>query len=479
VSNPNLFISYSWSNPDHEEWVLDLATELRDSGINVILDKWDLKEGNDANAFMEQMVSKPEIEKVLLICDEKYVQKTNDRSGGVGTEAQIISSEIYSKQDQDKFVAVVKERDDNGDAYLPTYYKSRIYIDMSDQSTNVKNFEKLLRWIYDKPLHQKPELGDKPKFLDENNNSVSLGTSVVFKRASNALKNDKDYASAALEEYFSKLSSEIEKLRLSGDEKPFDEAVIESIESFIPYRNQAIEIFLTIALYNDCDENRVRIHRFFEKLLPYLSKTNNTNRYKEGDFDNFRFIIHELFLYAVAALVKYERFDSANYLMQNEYYISGHPEFGGNNLASYSEFRRYMRSLEDRNNRLKKNRLSIRADLLKNRCKETGIEFRYLMQADLILYLRHQIDYQEVYHDWWPETLLYASHFSGPFEIFARSRSSKYFDNVKVLLGVESKNELEKLWKEFETGKRKIPRWQFDSFSPKNLIGYDELCRKT
>lgn len=53
MENPKLFISYSWSNPTHEQWVIDLATELTQSGVHVILDKWDLKEGNDSVVFME------------------------------------------------------------------------------------------------------------------------------------------------------------------------------------------------------------------------------------------------------------------------------------------------------------------------------------------------------------------------------------------------------------------------------------------
>lgn len=36
------FISYLWSNAIHENWVIDLSTELRNSGVDVILDKWDL-----------------------------------------------------------------------------------------------------------------------------------------------------------------------------------------------------------------------------------------------------------------------------------------------------------------------------------------------------------------------------------------------------------------------------------------------------
>jgi hypothetical protein len=37
--NLRTFISYSWSSPEHEEWVLGLATELEESGVDVILDK--------------------------------------------------------------------------------------------------------------------------------------------------------------------------------------------------------------------------------------------------------------------------------------------------------------------------------------------------------------------------------------------------------------------------------------------------------
>jgi TIR domain len=83
MESPKLFISYSWSNPDHEAWVLQLATELRESGVDVILDKWDLKEGHDANAFMEKMVSDPSIQKVALICDKMYAEKTDGRRGGL------------------------------------------------------------------------------------------------------------------------------------------------------------------------------------------------------------------------------------------------------------------------------------------------------------------------------------------------------------------------------------------------------------
>ncbi|MEZ5718033.1 MAG: toll/interleukin-1 receptor domain-containing protein [Burkholderiaceae bacterium] len=57
MNAPRLFISYSWSNPRLGNWVVDLANELVASGIDVVLDKWDLREGHDAIAFMEKMVT--------------------------------------------------------------------------------------------------------------------------------------------------------------------------------------------------------------------------------------------------------------------------------------------------------------------------------------------------------------------------------------------------------------------------------------
>ena len=84
MSAPKLFISYSWSNSQHEQWVIELATSLRESGIDVILDKWDLKEGHDAYAFMEKMVSDPDIEKVAIICDKTYSEKADDAQYRIG-----------------------------------------------------------------------------------------------------------------------------------------------------------------------------------------------------------------------------------------------------------------------------------------------------------------------------------------------------------------------------------------------------------
>ncbi|ARF70799.1 hypothetical protein B7C51_25350 (plasmid) [Paenibacillus larvae subsp. pulvifaciens] len=119
IPKPKVFISYSWTSLTHENWVLTLASRLMENGVDVVLDKWDLKEGHDIYVFMESMVSSPEIVKVLVICDKGYGEKANDRRGGVGTETQIISAEVYSRTNQEKFIPIVAERGEGGSRIFP------------------------------------------------------------------------------------------------------------------------------------------------------------------------------------------------------------------------------------------------------------------------------------------------------------------------------------------------------------------------
>ena len=479
VLPPKLFISYSWTSPDHEAWVLVLATELCESGVDVILDKWDLKEGHDAHAFMEKMVTDPEIRKVLLICDKAYVAKADSRAGGVGTEAQIISGEVYNAIDQGKFVAVVKERHEDGQACLPTYYKSRIYIDLSDQSAYSENFDRLLRWVHDKPLYKKPSIGDIPSFLNTEHHSVSLTTSSRFRRAIETVRADRESAEGAVVDYFDCLISEIGKLRIVNDVagKEFDDRVIESITAFLPYRNEAIELFEAIALYRDTEDMRRALHRFFEGLIPYMEYPPGTTSFQDWEYDNFKFIVHELFLYCIAALIRHERFAATAELMATEYYVPDLPGYK-DVMFSYEIIRQHMRSLEHRNGRLSLNRLSIRADMLEQRCKGTGVPFRDLMQADFILFIRDHVDRPDASWHWWPETLLYLYRNPAPFEVFARSQSARYFERAKVLLRVASKTDLIPLLDRFDNDRRLVPSWQGNSFWPKALMAFDEIESK-
>ena len=76
-------------------------------GVEVILDVWDLEEGNDTHAFMEQCINEPTITNVLILLDPIYAKKANAHIGGVGTETQIISAKVYREVEQDKFIPII------------------------------------------------------------------------------------------------------------------------------------------------------------------------------------------------------------------------------------------------------------------------------------------------------------------------------------------------------------------------------------
>ena len=84
-------MSYSHDDRDHKAWVAALATRLRDKGVDVILDQWDLGFGDDVPKFMEKGVRASRY--VLMVCTEAYVKKADDGKGGVGYEAMIVTGQ--------------------------------------------------------------------------------------------------------------------------------------------------------------------------------------------------------------------------------------------------------------------------------------------------------------------------------------------------------------------------------------------------
>jgi hypothetical protein len=478
MTAPKTFISYSWSSPDHQEWVLDLATQLRENGVDVIFDKWDLKEGDDAIAFMERIVTDDSIEKVVVVLDKEYAEKADGRKGGVGTETQIITPQIYRKvRDQNKFVGVISETDAEGKAYLPAFYQSRLYIDLSTEEIFAENFEQLLRWIFNKPAYPKPQVGKPPAFLDET--SVLLPTRSRAKRAIDQLQKGSDLSVSALADYLETLSGSFETLRLDGSAQPFDQAVVDSINAFIPYRDEFIHVISVLARHNPKPQHVASIKRFFERALIYCFPPPTLSGYRSEWFDNYRFIIHELFLYAVAILIKNEQFSCVDQLVRGGFYVGNLQQFSHEPMQGLVLVNQDQDSLDEwRKKRLSLNRTSLRADFLSERTKGAAIDFSELMQADFVLYIRDAAEAaaRNGHNRWFPVTLVYAADRYVPFEIFARARSASYFQQIAPMLGLTSPSDFVALLGRFGKGDGLfIPTWHHHSLGVRELTGADKL----
>lgn len=157
MSIPKAFVSYSHDSAVHKKWVLDLATRLRNSGIDASLDQWDLRPGDDLPAFMERNLRSAD--RILMVCTTKYVEKANSGKGGVGYEKMIITSDLLRNIDSSKVIPVIRQI---GTADVPTFLKSKLYIDFSRDDQEEFAFDELVRAIHGAPLYEKPPIGNNP-----------------------------------------------------------------------------------------------------------------------------------------------------------------------------------------------------------------------------------------------------------------------------------------------------------------------------
>jgi hypothetical protein len=154
---PKVFISYSHDSAAHKQWVLDFATTLRSRGVDAILDQWDLKPGDDLPHFMEQSLESADY--AVMICTKRYVTKANAGEGGVGYEKMIMTSSSLAKISDNKVIPIVRE---NSDTKVPTFLKSKLYIDFIRDEDIEYSLDELLRHLLNAPLYEKPEIGKNP-----------------------------------------------------------------------------------------------------------------------------------------------------------------------------------------------------------------------------------------------------------------------------------------------------------------------------
>ena len=160
-NTPKVFISYSWDGEAHENWVLNLATKLKEKGINVILDQWDLKLGELIPKFMEKSVYNSD--RVICVITPNYNEKTINLHGGVGYEYSIISAKIWEEVETQKFIPLLRVGDNEN---IPVSLKGRMYIDMRKDSNFEDMLNKLLEDILNSPKNIKIPIEAEPEYKE-------------------------------------------------------------------------------------------------------------------------------------------------------------------------------------------------------------------------------------------------------------------------------------------------------------------------
>ena len=140
MSNTKAFVSYSWDSDQHKEWVARLATDLRDDGIETVLDQWHAAPGDQLTEFMERQIR--ENEYVLIICTPNYRLKSDEREGGVGYEGDIMTAEVYEQRNHRKFIPILAGG--TWEEAAPSWLKGKYYVDLSSAEKYKENYPDLI-----------------------------------------------------------------------------------------------------------------------------------------------------------------------------------------------------------------------------------------------------------------------------------------------------------------------------------------------
>lgn len=158
---PKVFISYAWGEEKHQAWVLKLSNDLRENGVDTILDRNEILGGKNLSHFMENSLDIAD--KVLIILTKEYKDKALGRNKGAGIEYSIITSEISENiADNVKYIPILRgQKDESTPMFLKQY--SSIY--MKDNEKYNEQLKELLHSIFEKPIIQKTEIGQRPDYL--------------------------------------------------------------------------------------------------------------------------------------------------------------------------------------------------------------------------------------------------------------------------------------------------------------------------
>jgi hypothetical protein len=439
-----VFVSYSWTSESHKKWVLDLSERLSADGVHVILDEWDLKPGHDKYTFMEQMVTDESVKKVLVICDKAYQAKADGRKGGVGTESQLISKEVYEKVDQEKFIPIIVERDDKDEPCMPKYIASRVYFDLSKEATFETEYQNLLRNLYDKPDKKRPPVGEPPAYITEEAKSLPKSASVLRAGQSSGSGTS---TNAYILEFFDQFLTDMKAFIFKPvSNEHYDDIMVKLVEQMRPLRDSFIAFIYGLARLDLSQEDLDLMHDYLEKIAQYQYRPYEyVGAYRDSDWDNYRFFNYELMLYLISVLLRYGKFKEVASIVNSTYFYDANS--GQTKYRDITIFNEYVKLFDDqRNRRLQLNRVSVTADMIKSRAEESGVEFNELLETDLLL---HYITFLKVAGDvpnwrwqiWFPRLTPYASRREN-IPLLDKLVSARHFERIKNLLGVDKPNEL-------------------------------------
>lgn len=248
-------------------------------------------------------------------------------------------------------------------------------------------------------------------------------------------------------EFLETIFKELQRTRPDFDKfEHRDDAIVAQIEAATPITYSFIEAALLAGKYGS-NEAADALYRFFGKVYPlYDIPRGFSGSFYETDFDGFKFLGFEMVVGLVAALMKHDRWDIIGRLLSQDVFADTR---NGNRYVHISELSSYVESLNHfRNNRLKLNRLSVMADVIKERFTKSRlsslIDHIRFMEADYFLFMRTVCRAQPsqvtgfLIDVWCPRSCVFLH---SPPSYIVKAESKRFLSELAAAAGFENDSE--------------------------------------
>lgn len=150
VDGPVCFVSYAWGVPDHEKWVVRLAKDLRNAGVQVLLDRWDNALGQSINRYVDRVLT---AEYVVIVgtpaLRAKYESVSDDPV--VSAELNLISTRLRQPNRHGRNVIPVLLDGDADTSFTPQLIDV-VRLDFRDESLYFAQAFTLIWHLYRLPI---------------------------------------------------------------------------------------------------------------------------------------------------------------------------------------------------------------------------------------------------------------------------------------------------------------------------------------
>lgn len=301
-----VFVSYSWDNDTHKDWVFKLCQDLRDKGVDAIIDQA-MRKGKDLLAFMEKGIANAH--RVLVVGTPNYKRKSEEEKGGVKYEQNIIKASILHGIGSDRYITILREGA-GFDESFPAVISTKGGYDMRNDSDYQEHLTALVHEIYDKPVVVLNPIGAVPDFARQDDGKE---TPLSENANDNYITLVKRYLSSA--EYNIAFSDLITKMASEAFKKIMDKANYnislntEVLNFYSGYHHEAVSDLMDAAILT-AQWGTAKQLEMFGQVLIKLSNKPFVNGQTEREGSGLLHGLGAQFLFNVVgmACVKYERF---------------------------------------------------------------------------------------------------------------------------------------------------------------------------